>query len=378
MKRKGKGATRDLASFAARLRFEEIPAPAVATIKAILLDTLGTALAATTLGAGCAQLAEVGRKLAGTPESTVLGCGYKAGAAVAALVNGGLAHALNYDAIGPEVGHVGIPTLASTLAVAEAVKGVSGRTFLTAAVVAAETTSRISAAQARTGKPPSEKFLAGQLFGYFGAAAAAGHLLGLDAPRMYGAFGIALMQTSGTMQVVVGGDPPAKAVYGAFPNHGGVLAALLSAAGLAGDCDALEGPAGLYEMFYDGDYDEEALTGGLGDEFLFSKAQFKPWPTSGMIHPFIEAARELVASPVAAEEVVSIRLIGNSRLAAWCEPLGERARPMPRSMLEDKFRQCCGHARKPLSAAAIESLIERINRLDLEPNLEPVIALLTP
>ena len=30
------------------------------------------------------------------------------------------------------------------------------------------------------------------------------------------------------MQVVLGGDPPAKAVYGAFPNHGGVLPALLS------------------------------------------------------------------------------------------------------------------------------------------------------
>ena len=106
--------------------------------------------------------------------------------------------------------------------------------------------------------------MAGQLFGYFGAAAAAGSLLQLNADRIHSAFGIALMQASGTMQVVHGGDPPAKAIYGAFPNHGGLLAALLSKAGLDGKCDALEGVAGLYEMFYGGEYREEALFENLG------------------------------------------------------------------------------------------------------------------
>jgi 2-methylcitrate dehydratase PrpD len=82
---------------------------------------------------------------------------------------------------------------------------------LTAATIASEITARVTAAQSRTGKASSEKFMAGQLFGYFGAAAAAGHLLGLNAEQMHSAFGIALMQSSGTMQVVHGGDPPAKA-----------------------------------------------------------------------------------------------------------------------------------------------------------------------
>jgi 2-methylcitrate dehydratase PrpD len=47
--------TEALATFAAMLRFDDLPAEVVATVKRMILDSLGTALAATTLGDGCAE-----------------------------------------------------------------------------------------------------------------------------------------------------------------------------------------------------------------------------------------------------------------------------------------------------------------------------------
>lgn len=323
----GRDATRRLAEFSASLTFDNLPAAVVAHVKHIVLDALGCALAATTLGAGCREAIAVMRRLGGSPESSVLGTRAKIAAPNAAFANGALVHALNYDPIGPEVGHVGVVALTAPLAMAEAAGGMSGRDFLAAATVAAEVAARVSAAAMRTGRQSGETFLNGQILGYFGAAAGAGRALGLPAERMQSAFGLALMQASGSMQVVLEGDPPAKAVYGAFPNYGGVLAALLAHAGLGAELDALEGKAGLYAMAFGGAYDARALTDGLGSDFLLLGTQFKPWPTSLYVHAFIEAALNLADRGVRPADIAAVQVIGHNHIRPWCEPLAERRRP---------------------------------------------------
>jgi 2-methylcitrate dehydratase PrpD len=319
--------TPQLAAFAAALAFDELPKAVVAKVKELLLDTLGTTLAATTLGAGCREAIAVMQRLGGKPESTIFGSTTKVPAPAAAFANGGLAHALNYDPIGPEVGHVGVVCLTAPLAVAEAVACVSGREFLAGAAVAAEVTARVTAAIARTGRRPSEKFLAGQLLGYFGAAAGAGRVFGLTADEMHSALGLALMQASGSMQIAIGGDPPAKGIYGAFPNHGGVLAAVLAKVGLGAVCDVFEGRAGLYEMLYGGDCVVSALRDDLGTKFLLMGAQIKPWPTSTEVHPFIEAALEIAAGPIDPSRIGEVRITGPSQVRTWVEPVEIRRRP---------------------------------------------------
>jgi 2-methylcitrate dehydratase PrpD len=321
------GHTRRLATFSAALTYDDIPAEVIAKVKHLLLDTLGTTLAASSLGADCAKMARVMRDAGGKPESTILGFGYKVAAPNAAFANGGLAHALNYDPISRETGHVGVVCLTAPLAMAEALPGISTHQFLTAATIASEISARVAAAQSRTGKPSSVKYMAGQLFGYFGATAAAGSLLELNAEQMHSAFGIALMQTSGTMQVVHGGDPPAKAIYGAFPNYGGLLAALLSKAGLDGKCDALEGVAGLYQMFYRGEYREEALFENLGRDFLLMRTSFKPWPTSDIAHPYIEAAAKIAERGIKASQIKAVQIVGDDHIRPWCDPIEERRLP---------------------------------------------------
>ena len=171
----------------------------------------------------------------------------------AAFANGALVHALNYDPIGATIGHVGVICLAAPLAMAEAAGGKTGGDLITASAVACEITARITEVIARTGRRPSEKFLSGQLLTYFGAAAGAGRILGLDSAGMHNALGLALMQMAGSRQIVQGGDPPAKAIYGAFPNQAGVQAALLAKAGPAADIDIFGKPAGLDPVTSDGE-----------------------------------------------------------------------------------------------------------------------------
>ena len=86
-----------LADYAAALRYDDLPGEVVETIKRMTLDSLGCALAATTLGDGCAETMAVMRDLGGNADSTIVGLGAKVAAPNAAFANGALVHALNYD-----------------------------------------------------------------------------------------------------------------------------------------------------------------------------------------------------------------------------------------------------------------------------------------
>src|SRR5687768_12507313 len=120
------------AAFAAGLTFAQLPREVVSVLKRIVLDTLGTTLAAGTLGSGCGPLVEVARSAGGPPESTLIGYGDRLSAPMAALANGALAHALNYDDVFPGGGHLGVVTVPAALAIAERAGGIDGQELLTA------------------------------------------------------------------------------------------------------------------------------------------------------------------------------------------------------------------------------------------------------
>jgi 2-methylcitrate dehydratase PrpD len=321
-------ATHTLARFASELTFDAIPHDVVRLAKQLVLDTLGTALAATTLGVGCANVASVAFDAGGPPQSTGIGRRGKIAAANAALVNGAYAHALNYDAYGHETGHTGVVAVVGPLAVAEAIAPVDGKLFLTGVVVAAEVTARIARAIARSGVPLSPRLLGGQYLGYFGVAAGCGRILGLRVERMRSALGLALMQSAGSRQVVIGGDPPAKAIYGAFPNQAGVTAALLARADLDADVDVFGGTAGVFGIATNGAFDTPSLVDGLGDDYALRAVQFKPWPTSAHVSPFVEAALDIQRDADLADgDIASVTLTGRSEIRDWFEPIAGRRRP---------------------------------------------------
>jgi 2-methylcitrate dehydratase PrpD len=320
--------TERLAMFAASLTYDDLTAEVITMTKLLILDTLGTALAATTLGEGCQAVIDVMRARGGVPESSVLGHSGKISMLDAAFANGALAHALNYDAYGVESGHVGVTCFTAPLAAAEARRPIDGRQFITAVAAAAEVNARLTAGAMRGKRRTSEQIQAGQFFGYFAAAAGAGQIIGLSGDAMHNAFGLAVMQVAGSRQLIIEGDAPAKAIYGAFPNHGGVLSALLAEAGLQANVDAIGGRAGLYGLATGGNFDEQAVIGELGTSYRFLETQFKPWPVSAVVAPFIEAAINLtVEHDIRPDDIISVELGGPESIRQWCEPLDERRRP---------------------------------------------------
>jgi 2-methylcitrate dehydratase PrpD len=297
----------------------------VPVLKGLVLDTLGASLAASTLGDCCPQVVKVARSNPGAPEATVLGYGDRVSVLLAAFANGALAHALNFDALGGAGGHTGVAAVVAPLAMAERKGGVNGREFLAAVAVAAEFTARLAGALSAAGVDANEKFLEGQLLSYFGAAAGAGRILGFTPERMHDVLGLALMQAAGTRQVSFEGGE-AKAIYGAYANHGAVMSALLAEQGIGARCAVLEGPAGIYGLFYGGKYDAALLQNGLGTQFQAIDTVFKPWATSGVLHPFIEACLDL-RKKLNSTEIKKIHLHVTRYEKAWLEPIEERRRP---------------------------------------------------
>lgn len=289
-------------------------------LKALVLDTLGCAIAAGSLCEGCARVAGLVRSNPGIPEATLLGYGERASVQQAAFLNGAHAHGLNFDALGAAGGHLGIAAVVAPLCMAERTGGVGGRDFLAAVAVAAEFTARLADALHAVGVDANEKFLEGQLLSYLGATAGAGRILGLTAAQMQSALGLALMQTAGTRQVSFEGGE-AKAIYGGFANQAAVLSALLAEQGIDARCDVLEGRAGIFQMFYGGKYDSGRLR---LDGFLALDTVFKRWPTSGILHPYIEACLALRGEAISID---SVRVTVMPEAVPWMEPAEERRRP---------------------------------------------------
>lgn len=317
---------RKLANFAATLSFHDVPQDTRRVMKYVILDALGCAFAAASLDPSCEVVSRVSESSFGAGASTNLFNGSPASVQGAAFVNGALVHALNFDAIGTGTGHTGVACVAAPLAFAEDLN-CSGADFLTSAIVAAEVSARITLVVSEAGRKPSEKFLSGQLLSYFGAAAGCARLARLNTDQTVSALGLAMMQMAGSRQVIMGGDPPAKSVYGAFPAHAGVLAAQLAQAGLDASCDLFGPPAGLYNAIYGNDFELAPLSRGLFAAYEFLDSEFKPWPASNHVIPFIDAALRLAPDAPDMNMIDRVEMIGSIHSRPWLEPVDLKLRP---------------------------------------------------
>jgi 2-methylcitrate dehydratase PrpD len=123
---------RDFADFALSLQYDHIPADVVACTKKLILDQLGVMRVGAS-AVGVPELAASVKQSGGAPEASVLGYGFKAPAAQAALVNGTMARAQDYDALHERgIVHITAGSLPQCLALAEYRGGVSGKDFITA------------------------------------------------------------------------------------------------------------------------------------------------------------------------------------------------------------------------------------------------------
>lgn len=143
------GATEDLARFTCELKFEQIPAEALVWAKDAMLDCTGVALAGSREEAG-RIIANHVKKAAGRPEAGVFAAGFRTTTIDAALANGTMAHALDYDDydIANWTGHSTAPLLPAIFALGQRQK-ISGKDVLLAYIVGFEVGGRVGAGLGR-------------------------------------------------------------------------------------------------------------------------------------------------------------------------------------------------------------------------------------
>lgn len=227
--------------------------------------------------------------LGNSQQATVFSGGLSS-AAGAALANGVASHILELDDVhkGSTL-HAAAPVIPAALAVAER-EHATGRDFLLAVALGYEAALRIGEAV----NPSHYRFFHPTgTAATFGAAAAAGSLLKLDASKMLDALGTAGTQAAGLWEFNADGAMskhlhPGKAAFN------GVLAADLARQGFTGATRILEGERGFFRAM-SASWDACRITGGLGSHWKIGENCYKLHSCCGHTHTAIDVALELRA-----------------------------------------------------------------------------------
>ncbi len=317
-----------LAGFAAGLSPAAVPRPVADQAARLLLDTVGVTLAAVPEDfAGSVH--RVARGLGGPPEASLWGAPEQVGMAAAVLANGTLAHGLDYDdTLEGAIVHTGSCCATAAVAVGEA-RHAAGAEMLAALVAGVEVMAAVGrvcpGAFHRRGFHPTA------LCGSFGAAAAAGRLLGLTAPELATAFGLCGSQASGIIEYLADGTWT-KRLHAGWAAHAGVVAAHLAQAGFTGPATVFEGTHGFYQAFGGAPPDPArlaALADGLGREWAIRELMFKAYPCGSINQPYMDCAARIRARPgfdPAAVRAVVCRTAEGPVHRLW-EPIAEKRRP---------------------------------------------------
>jgi 2-methylcitrate dehydratase PrpD len=180
------GTTEKIARFIVETGYEDIPRDAVEKAKRTALDCLGAALAGVAEPVSQAITGYV-TKLGGPPQASVIGAGLKISAPDAALANGSIAHALDYDDCGVEIGHPSVLVFPAVLGLGEHL-GASGQDILTAYILGLEVEGKL--ALYADFKLMQARLNHQTWYGSIGAAAGCAKLLRLDVAKTTMALGI--------------------------------------------------------------------------------------------------------------------------------------------------------------------------------------------
>lgn len=304
-----------LAAYAAGLSFEDLPAEVVARAKDCISDSIGVMIGGADDPTG--RIASGYLKSTGTSGRSVVldGTGTTLNAGTAALLNGLSSHAIEFDCLRkPGAGVHGAPVVAAALAVAQQT-GADGRALIAAVVAAIEVMFRIGTATHHSCE--TRGFHAPGLTGPFGAAVAAGHLMGLDADRMARALGICGSLSSGLLEFARSGDGSmVKKLHLGRAAESGILAAGLAEAGFTGPLSVLEGDFGFLSVYCE-ESEAPLLTAGLGSEYEVLKLCCKRYPCHITAHAPIEAALALKQRlGISERDIAGVVVEGSKKMAS--------------------------------------------------------------
>lgn len=330
------GITDILAGYVADLDFADLPAGVPERARDLAIDLTGSIVRAVreadSTPALLGMVASLGLDAPG--RSTVFGLARGYIPATAALLNGALGHSLDFDDTHADSSlHPSAPVVPAALAAAE-MAGASGRELLAAIVAGYEVCCRLGNALDPTAHY-ARGFHPTATAGTFGAAAAAGKLLGLDAAGIASAFGVAASQAAGSLQFLVNGAWNKRYQVGAAAMNG-LIAASLAREGFLGAAEAIEGRHGLLAGYTDNPRPDMAVA-GLGTVYETMKIGMKPYPACRYTHAAIDGLLAVRREAgLSAADIRSVRIgLHRNGIVLTGAPLDEKRKP--RSVVDGQF-----------------------------------------
>jgi len=299
-----------LGEFVAGLEYGNLPQEAVDTVVRAVVDTVGVTLAGTTADAGRRAATAEGVDPDAASVGELLGVDGAGRPEAAALRTGTASHALDYDDLSWAMdGHPSVALVPGLLALAPEA-GATGRDLVAAYAAGFETACAVA------GPVSPDHYEAGwhatATFGTFGAAAAAAHLLDLDAETTTRALNIAASMPAGLKRNF---GSMTKPLHAGLCARSGVTAARLAREGVTADQRAVTGEKGFWDLYGEGtDPDPAHLT--VGDRWRLREEgiHVKAYPCCYFTHSAIAAAAELGES-VAPEAVESVAVTASQGAA---------------------------------------------------------------
>lgn len=310
--------TRPLAEFVSAWRWEDVPQAVRHEARRSLVNFFAVALG------GCndptiAKAASVLQRFRAAEQATVIGRGEHTDLLNAAALNAMSANVFDFDDTHlPTIIHPTAPVAPALWALAQSTP-MTGAQWLLAFVLGVEVECRlgnaISPGHYRRGWHITSTC------GVFGAAAAAGRALGLDAQQLAWSFGSAANQSCGLVETL---GTMAKSLSVGNSARNGLLSALLAQQGFDGPSAPLEGVRGFLHVTAD-QPDLAGLVMGLGEHWELLANTYKPYPCGVVLNPVIEACLSLHANPaLALAQIERIEIIGHPLLRQRTDRPGVR------------------------------------------------------
>lgn len=278
-----------LATFAADLSFAQIPDPVLRRAEDLMLDWLGSVLAAR--AARPVRSIQRFAEMMGPAEgpSEVLISRRSTSPLFAALVNAAASHYVEQDDVhNGSVFHPAAVVFAPALATAQAL-GASGAQLLTAVVAGYEVGIRVGEF---LGRSHYRTFHTTATAGTLAAAAAVGRLLELAPGQMLDAFGSAGTQSAGVWEFLRDAAD-SKQLHCAHAAASGLMSAYLAKDGFTGAQRVLEGAQGL-GVGMSTDADPRRLVDGLGSRWTLAETSFKYHASCRHTHPAADALLQVM------------------------------------------------------------------------------------
>jgi 2-methylcitrate dehydratase PrpD len=323
------GITVRLAEFVSQLRFENLTEPVMTAAHMAWLDTIGVTIAGVDSDIG-KIIANYASGHSSEGGCAIVGYGFRASPEFAALANGAMGHALDYDdATYGVMGHLSTVIVPALLALGELEKS-SGRDLVTAYVAGFEVGSRLG--KALNPKLVETGWHSTSVIGTLAATAACANLARLSLEQTQNAMGMATSQAAGTLAQM---GTMTKPLHAGLAARDAVAAALLARAGVTACLTIMEVDRGFADLYGGaGKWTAEPFVAGLGSDWhlLTVPNVRKAYPCVMETHRAIDATFQLMR-----EEKIQVDKISRVDVGVWYLGPSTLIYPDPKNPLEAKF-----------------------------------------